>query len=64
MLKRKNFTFRSKHILAKRGLRRETYPTAPLGENLLGDGVVCFSEGSLEDRSETLILGMHFEISM
>ena len=37
---------------------------APLGEDLLGVGVVCFSEESLEDISETLILGMHFEISM
>ena len=34
------------------------------GENLLETDMICFSEGSLEDRSETLILGMHFEISM
>ena len=45
-------------------IRRETYPTAPSGENLLEVDMICFSEGSLKDRSETLILGMHFEISM
>ena len=37
---------------------------APLGEKLLEADMISFSEGSLEDRSETLILGMHFEISM
>ena len=37
---------------------------APLGENLLGVGVVCFSEGSLADISESLIPGIHFKISM
>ena len=37
---------------------------APSGENLLEVDMICFSKGSLEDISETLILGMHFEISM
>ena len=37
---------------------------APLGENLLGVGVVWFSERSLADMSESLILGIHLEISM
>ena len=36
----------------------------PLGEKLLEADVICFSKGSLKDRSETLILGMHFDISM
>ena len=44
--------------------RRETYLTAPSGEELLEANVICFSRGSLKDKSETLILGMHFEISM
>ena len=44
--------------------RRETYPMAPSGEKLLETGMICFSEGSLKEKSETLILGMHFEISM
>ena len=37
---------------------------APSGKNLLEADMICFSEGSLKDRSETLILGMHFEISI
>ena len=37
---------------------------APSGENLLETDIICFFEASLEDRSETLILGMQFEISM
>ena len=44
--------------------RRETYPMAPLGEKLLEADMICFSEGSLKDRSETLTLGMYFDISM
>ena len=37
---------------------------APSGENLLEVDVISSSEGSLKDKSETLILGIHFEISM
>ena len=37
---------------------------APLGEELQEAGVTCFSIGSLKDKSETLMLGMHFDISM
>ena len=37
---------------------------APLGEKLLEAGVICFSRGAFKEKSETLILGMHFEISM
>ena len=44
--------------------RRETYSIAPLGEKLLEADVTCFSEGSLKDRSESAMLGMHFDISM
>ena len=44
--------------------RRETYSMTPLGENMLGVGVVGFSGESLADISESLILGMHFRISM
>ena len=34
----------------------------PLGEKQLEVSVTCFSEGSL--KSETLMLGMHFVMSM
>ena len=44
--------------------RRETYPMTSLGEGLLEANVICFSGGSLKDKSETLILGMHYDISM
>ena len=37
---------------------------APLGEKLLEANVTCFSGGSLKDKSESLMLGMHFDISM
>ena len=37
---------------------------APLGENLLGVTVVCFSEISIAGISESLTLGIHFKISM
>ena len=43
--------------------RRKAYPMVPLGEKLLEANVTCFS-GSFKDKPETLILGMHFEISM
>ena len=36
----------------------------PSGENLLETDMICFSKGSLKDKPETLILGIHFEISM
>ena len=44
--------------------RRETYPMAPLGEELLEANVTCFSGGSLNDKPESIMLGMHFDISM
>ena len=44
--------------------RRETYLMIPLGEKLLEAGVTCFSRGSLKDKPESVMLGMHFEISM
>ena len=44
--------------------KRETYPMAPLGEKLLEANVTCFSGGSLKDKSESIMLGMHFDISM
>ena len=44
--------------------RRETYPMAPSGEELLEANVTCFSRGSLKDKSESIMLGMHFDISM
>ena len=62
MLKRKNFTFRSRKDLSK--TRRETYPMAPSGEKLLEAKVTCFSRGSLKDKSESIMLGMHFDISI
>ena len=37
---------------------------APLGEKLLEVSVTCFSRGSLKDKSETLMLEMHFVVSM
>ena len=37
---------------------------APLGEKLLEAGVTCFSGVSLKDKSESVMLGMHFDISM
>ena len=37
---------------------------APLGEKLLEASVTCFSGGSLKDKSENLMLGMHLIISM
>ena len=37
---------------------------APLGEKLLEVSVTCSSGGSLKVKSETLMLGMHFDISM
>ena len=37
---------------------------APLGEKLLEVSVTCFSGGSLKDKSETLMLGIHFVMSM
>ena len=36
----------------------------PSGEKLLEANVTCFSRGSLKDKSEILILGMHFDISI
>ena len=44
--------------------RREAYPMAPSGEKLLEANVTCFSKGSLKDKSESIMLGMHFDISM
>ena len=37
---------------------------ALLGEKLLEANVTCFSGGSLKDKSESVMLGMHFDISM
>ena len=37
---------------------------APLGEKLLESNVTCFSGGSLKDKPEILILGMHFDMSI
>ena len=37
---------------------------APSGEKLLEANVTCFSEGSLKDKSESVMLGMYFDISM
>ena len=42
----------------------KTYPKAPLGEKLLEANVICFSGGSLKDKSESVMLGMHFDISI
>ena len=36
---------------------------APSDEKLLEANVTCFSGGSLKDKSEILMLGMHFDIS-
>ena len=36
---------------------------APSGEKLLEASVTCFSGGSLKDKSEILMLGMHFAMS-
>ena len=44
--------------------RRETYPMAPLGEKLLEANVTCFSRGSLKDKSESVMVGMHLDISI
>ena len=44
--------------------RRETYSIAPLGEKLLEANVTCFYRGTLKDKSESVMLGMHFDISM
>ena len=37
---------------------------APLGEKLLEANVICFSRGSLKDKPESVMLGIHFDISM
>ena len=44
--------------------RRETYLMAPSGEKLLEANVTCFSRGSLKDKSEILMPGLHLKISM
>ena len=42
----------------------KTYPKAPLGEKLPEANVIFLSGGSLEDKSEGIMLGMHLDISM
>ena len=37
---------------------------APLGENLLGSNVACSFGGSIKDKLEILMLGMHFDMSI
>ena len=37
---------------------------APSGEKLLEASVTCSSGGSLKDKPEILMLGMHFELSI
>ena len=37
---------------------------APLGEKLLEASVTCFFGESLKGKSESVMLGMHFDISM
>ena len=44
--------------------RRETYLMAPSGEKLLEAGVTCFSRGFFKDKPESIMLGMHLDISM
>ena len=43
--------------------RRETYLIATLGEKLL-EAKVIFSGGSLKDKPESVMLGIHFDISI
>ena len=44
--------------------RRETYLMTPLGEKLLEAGVTCFSRGSFKVKLESVMLGMHLDMSM
>ena len=37
---------------------------APSGEKLLEVSVTCFSGGSLKDKSEILMLGIHLDMSI
>ena len=37
---------------------------APLGDKLLQAKVSCFLRGSLKDKPESVMLGMHFDISI
>ena len=43
---------------------KETYLIASLGEGSLRSSVICSSEESTEDKLETLVLGIHFDISI
>ena len=48
----------------KKGKRKGTYPMAPLGGNLMKSNVTCSFGGSIKDKLEIFMLGMHFDMSI
>ena len=48
----------------KNGKRKGTYPMAPSGGNLLESNVTCSFGGSIKDKLEILMLGIHFDMSI
>ena len=44
--------------------KRGTYPMAPSGDKLPETKVTCSSGGSVKDRPDILVLGMHFVMSI
>ena len=51
-------------FLKKRREWKGTYPMSPLGGKLPETRITCSSRGSVKDRPEVLMLGMHFDMSI
>ena len=48
----------------KKKRRKRTYSMAPLAGKLLESNVTCSSRGSIKDKPEILMVGMHFDMSI